>query len=331
MASANQYGLILPHFGEHASADLIVAAARQAEEYGFDSVWVRDHLVYPPHAMESQDRTFYEPLAALAAVSAVTERVIVGTAALIPHRHPIYLAQQLATLSRLVGPDRLVLGFGIGNFPHEFEVVGLGEAARPELQREQVEIMRRIWTGETIDHHGTYYDFTSVDVHPTPAGPIPIWYCGNSAAAARRAVEYCEGWLAGRLTLRTIRKRVARLRRLSDEAGREMPTAAVVAITSPAWTREEALAKANLEGLLRESNASRNEERPPSGRFETAEDLEGLLLAGPPDTIVEQVRNLEAEGCRHLMFDLRLRFGEWDQAFGMLAAEVLSELRRGDA
>ena len=93
----------------------------------------------------------------MAAVGAVTERVTVGTAALIPHRHPIYLAQQLATLSQLVGPDRLVIGFGVGNFVHEFEVVGLGEASRPDLQREQVEVMRRIESAETIDHQGTYY------------------------------------------------------------------------------------------------------------------------------------------------------------------------------
>lgn len=330
MASVNRYGIILPHFGEHASGEMILKAARQAEECGFDSVWLRDHLVYPPHGMESQNRTFYEPLAVMSAVSAVTKRVLVGTAALIPHRHPIYLAQQMATLSQMLGPGRLVLGFGIGNFPHEFEVVGLGNVPRPEMQREQVDAMRLIWSGDVVDYHGEYYDFTSVDVHPTPAGEIPVWYCGNSPAAARRAAEYCEGWIAGRLTLRTVAKRVARMRRLTAENGRPMPTASVVSITSPARTREAALAKANVPGLLHECNVSKNEVRPESGSFETADDLKGLLLAGPPERIVQDVRAMQADGVEHLAFDLRQRFGEWDEAFGMLATEILPELRRGD-
>jgi alkanesulfonate monooxygenase SsuD/methylene tetrahydromethanopterin reductase-like flavin-dependent oxidoreductase (luciferase family) len=224
-----------------------------------------------------------------------------------------------------------VIGFGIGNERHEFEVVGLGDAVRPDLHREHVEVVRRIWSGETIDHHGPYYDFTSVSVLPTPAGAVPFWYCGNSAAAARRAAEYCDGWLAGRVTLPTIRARVGRLQRLASEAGRGPLPAAVVAITSPARTREEALSKANVPGLLRQTNASATEVRPPSGQFKTVDDLAGLLLAGPPDAIVEQVRAIQAAGCDQVIFDLRMRFGEWDDALGILATEVLPQLRRGDA
>lgn len=329
MTSSRRYGVLLPHFGEHASARTILAEARRAEAFGFDSVWVRDHIIYHPHHYESQDPTFYEPLVTLGAIAAATERVVVGTAALIPHRHPVYLAQQLAALSQFVGPDRLIAGFGTGGYRHELEVVGLGEAAGGELHREQVDIMRRIWSGASIDHHGKYYDFAEVEIHPSPAGPIPIYYCGGSAVAARRAVEYCDGWLPGHLTLATYDRRMGRIRQLAEEAGRPPPVAGAIPMTSPARTRQEAVAKLDLEALLRAANASKILERPPSGRFESADDLEGALLVGPPEAIVEQVRRLQALGCEHLVFDLRYRFAEWEACLRTLAEEVLPELRRG--
>ena len=78
-----KFGLLLPHFGHYADKDRILDGARRAEELGFDSVWVRDHLLFEPHGeFESADRDFYEPLTALTAVGAVTERITLGTATL---------------------------------------------------------------------------------------------------------------------------------------------------------------------------------------------------------------------------------------------------------
>ncbi len=74
------YGVLVPHFGEHATANRIVAGSRRAEELGFDAVWVRDHLLWKPHGMEGTDRTFIEPLASLNSIGAVTERIYLGTA-----------------------------------------------------------------------------------------------------------------------------------------------------------------------------------------------------------------------------------------------------------
>ena len=60
-----RYGLLLPHFGEQASRERLITGARAAERYGFDSVWVRDHLVFHPHGMEGQDRTHVDPMVTL--------------------------------------------------------------------------------------------------------------------------------------------------------------------------------------------------------------------------------------------------------------------------
>ena len=94
-----KYGLLLPHFGEEADRDKLLDGARRAEELGFDSVWVRDHLIFEPHGeMEKPDRTFYEPLTTLTAIGAVTRRLQLGTGSLIPYRHPLQLALQVGTM-----------------------------------------------------------------------------------------------------------------------------------------------------------------------------------------------------------------------------------------
>lgn len=321
-----RYGLLLPHFGEHATLENIVEGSKLAERLGFDSVWARDHLIFHPHGMEGQDRTHLDPLSVLATVAAVTKKLILGTGSLIPYRHPIQLAGQVASLSHLFG-DRFILGFGLGTFQHEFDALGLGDAPRAEILEEQVAIMRRLWTGDTVDHHGKHYQFTDVDIHPSPSAPIPIWYCGNALAAVRRTVEYCEGFMPGRITLPTFALRYKRLVRLAGEAGKPVPNAAAIPITSPGRTREEALAKVNVAGLCEESNGRKDWVLPASGRFETVDDLDGSFIYGPADQIAESIRRYHAAGLDHLVFDLRFRFDEWMECVQMLGEEVLPLVR----
>ena len=80
----HRYGLLLPHFGEHASRRNLLEMAGAAERYEFDSVWVRDHLVFHPHGMEGQDRTHVDPMVTLGLIAGATEKLILGTGSLIP-------------------------------------------------------------------------------------------------------------------------------------------------------------------------------------------------------------------------------------------------------
>ena len=329
--ATRRYGLLLPHFGEHASREQLLEGARLAERLGFDSVWVRDHLVFHPHGMEGQDRTHVDPMVTLGLIAGATERLILGTGSLIPYRHPIQAALALSSLEFVAGPGRVIAGFGIGTFDHEFVAAGLGGIDRRQLIEEQVRIIRLLWTGETVSFKGRFYEFTDVDIHPIPAHPgsIPIWYCGNSLASVRRAVEYCEGWMPGRITIKTFRKRMARLRRLAAEAGKPVPTAAAIPITSPGRTREEALSKVNWQEMMEQ--ARRQWELPDSGKWETPEDLEGALIFGPPEAIVRETRKYHAAGLSHIVYDLRFRFDEWLECVQLLGEEVLPVLRRLDA
>ncbi len=327
-----RYGLLLPHFGAHASRETLLEFAQAAERYGFDSVWVRDHIVFHPHGMEGQDRTHIDPMITLSLVAGSTNRLILGTGSLIPHRHPIHTALLLSSLEAVAGPGRVIAGFGIGTFDHEFNAIGLVGIPRQELLEEQVAIMRKLWSGREESYEGKYYTFNDVDIHPSPSAPgsIPIWYCGNSPASARRAVEYCDGWMPGRINMPTFRKRISRLRRLAGEAGRAVPTTGAIPITSPARTREEARAKVNWQGML--TGAVKGDwELPASGAWETAEDLEGALIFGTPEDIVAETRKFQEAGLDHLVYDLRFRFDDWEDCVGILGEDVLPELRRGDA
>jgi alkanesulfonate monooxygenase SsuD/methylene tetrahydromethanopterin reductase-like flavin-dependent oxidoreductase (luciferase family) len=322
-----RFGLLLPHFGEHADPEKIINSARRAESLGFDSVWVRDHLLFEPHGeFEKPDATFYEALTVLTAVGAVTDRLRLGTGALIPFRHPLHTAQIAATMTRFFGP-RLVLGLGSGNFDHEFEAVGLGGVPRPELVEDNVRIMRRVWTEREVAWGTPPFRFANVTMEPRPVGgPIPLWYCGNTPRSARIAARLCDGWLPGRISLGTLRSRVATLDEVAAAEGRSRPVVGAIPTASVARTTEAALSGVNVPGLLEWANRSRFWVKPKSGRFETVEDLRGVLVYGSPDDVVEQCVELREAGVDHLVFDFRLTFPLWEEQMQLLGEEVLPKL-----
>jgi alkanesulfonate monooxygenase SsuD/methylene tetrahydromethanopterin reductase-like flavin-dependent oxidoreductase (luciferase family) len=330
---AMKYGLLLPHFGKSADRDLLLEGSRRAESYGFDSVWVRDHLIFEPHGeMEDPNRSFFDALITLTAVGAATDRITLGTGSLIPFRHPLEVALSIATMTHVVGP-RVICGYGAGNFDHEFEAVGIDPAIkRWDLVEGTARILKKVWTENDVAYEDGFYKFEDVTIEPKPVGgPPPFWYCGNTPASARRAVEYCEGWMPGRISLATFRKRVETMRDLSSEKARSMPTPAVIPPTSVEPTREEALRDVNVEGLLAWANKAKYWVKPPSGRFETWEDLEGTLIAGSPEDVVEECRKFEAAGCEHLVFDFRFKFDRFFEQIDLLGKEVLPRLRKSAA
>jgi alkanesulfonate monooxygenase SsuD/methylene tetrahydromethanopterin reductase-like flavin-dependent oxidoreductase (luciferase family) len=323
-----KFGLLLPHFGEQASSDKLLRGAQRAEDLGFDSVWVRDHLVFEPHGeMEKPNRTFYDALTTLTAIGAATARIELGTGSLIPVRHPLLTALMAGTITQLVGP-RLILGFGAGTFDHEFEAIQWGDRDRVEMVRSNAEILRRVFTENNVTYRDENFSFTDVTIEPKPAGGrIPFWYCGATPRSARLAVEFCDGWMPGRISLRTMAKRIETMRELAAESQRPMPTVAVIPPTSIEATREEALEYVNIPGLLAWANKARFAVKPESGRFETVEDLEGQLIVGNPEQAVAEIRKFADLGVEHLVFDFRFKFDRWFDQIELLGSEVLPKLR----
>ena len=246
------YGVLLPHFGPYATRERLIEGSRRVEQLGFDAVWVRDHIVFHPHAYEDPDLTHVDPFVVLSTLAAVTESIVLGTATLIPHRHPIHTALLLGSLEYVAGRGRVLAGWGIGASDAEFAALGMGGWDRRKMLPEQIEVMRRLWTGGKVSFEGEFYKFRDVAIKPVPGrrDGIPIWYGGGSKAAARRAVEYCDGWIPGRMPRRDVRERVERMERLSAEAGRPRPVAAVIPYVSPGRTVEGAAKFFNLEELI---------------------------------------------------------------------------------
>ncbi|GAA2085976.1 hypothetical protein GCM10009840_24180 [Pseudolysinimonas kribbensis] len=323
-----KFGLLLPHFGEHASKDNLLRGSQRAEELGFDSVWVRDHLVFEPHGeMEAPNREFYDALTTLTAIGAVTEKIELGTGSLIPFRHPLLTALMAGTMTQLVG-NRLILGFGAGTFDHEFEAIEWGGRDRVELVRSNAEILKRVFTENNVSYSDDQFTFNDISIEPKPVGGrIPFWYCGATPRSARLAVEFCDGWMPGRISLATMAKRIDTIKELSAEQGKTMPTIAVIPPTSIEATREEALRDVNIPGLLAWANKAKFTVKPPSGSFETVEDLEGQLIAGSPEEAVQEVKKFEALGVEHLVFDFRFKFDRWFEQIELLGTEVLPHLR----
>jgi probable F420-dependent oxidoreductase len=325
-----QYGILLPHFGRYATSERIRAAGPMVEGFGFDSAWVRDHVIQQPHGHEDPDLTYLDAFVTLSTVAATTERLKLASAVIIPHRHPILAAMMFASLDFVSGGGRIIAGCGIGNWDKEFEAIGIGQWDRRELLEEYVGIMKQLWAGGPLSHESEHYRFEDVEISPVPAvdAPIPVWYGGNSAAAVRRAVEYCEGWVASRIPLSSFTQRIKRLRRLSSEAGKRTPDVGVIPYIIPARTVEAGLRRLNAEALL--ADLQRHEPPPPSGAFSSVEDIGGAAIVGPAEVIVERVRQFQQEGTQHFVFDLRPCLEDWEDRLAYLGEEVLPLLRAGD-
>jgi alkanesulfonate monooxygenase SsuD/methylene tetrahydromethanopterin reductase-like flavin-dependent oxidoreductase (luciferase family) len=320
-----RFGLLVPHFGVEADQDLLIEGAQLAERLGYDSLWVRDHLVFHPHGMEGTDRTFIEPFVTLTYLAAKTERIGIGAATIIPFRHPILMAYSVASMSWMTRRP-FDLGIGAGNFQHEFDVIGQGDINRPEMMKEQTLIARELWTGKSVAWNSDLYQFKDTDLKPQPLYPVPVWWGGATPASARLAVDFCDGWLPGRITFPTYEVRVQKIRELTAEQGKKMIWTGAVPVMSIDDSYEKAINRLPVQGLIDNGNHQKFWIKPEGGKFTRIEELDGSLLAGSPDDIVRGIQRYQEIGADLLIFDFRLRFADYLEQIEILAREVLPKV-----
>ncbi|QTD99163.1 Alkanesulfonate monooxygenase [Streptomyces cyanogenus] len=201
-------------------ADL-VAVARAADRAGFAYVACCDHVGIPRRLAPAMGTVWYDPVATLAHVAAVTERVrLLSHVAVVGLRHPLLTAKQYATLDHLSG-GRLVLGVGAGHVREEFEVLGVDFERRGAVLDEVMDALRAALGPEEFpEHHGKHYDFAGLGQRPRPGRPhVPLWVGGSSPAAVRRAALKGDGWLPQGDPRERLPGQIARIRRLREEAG----------------------------------------------------------------------------------------------------------------
>ena len=317
--SLPRFGLVLPHFGADPTASEMLEVAQLAEKSGFHSLWVRDRLAAgAPHGLllEAGGTTFFEPLLSLAAVAAVTDRITLGTAVLLPNRHPLSLVQQIGTLWQMA-EGRLAIGLGLGVGSKNFEPLGLDYGARVDLFEKTVEALR----GVTSDSH-------AVNIDPAPGDGLMLYYGGVSRAAVRRAFEHTDGWIAGRLPRDTFLARMELAGRYRAKTGRQLDVASMpITLVDSGDGRHLSAARQVVGTLARSAEGAKDWLKPPSGQFETVEDLAGLLITGSPEECLRQTASMIESGVTHLIFDLRLVFGDYRRQITLLAEEVLPAFR----
>ena len=205
----------------HPAAWKDVAVA--ADELGFESVWLPEHLVfatdlslarYPGGADPGirPETPLFDAPAYLCWLAAHTSRVLLGTAVqLLALRHPFVSARAFATLD-VVSGGRAVCGVGAGWYRGEWDAAGIPFETRGARLDEAIAVVRRLWTEPVVSHTGRFYSFPEVAFEPKPVQRrLPVLAGGESAAALRRAARLCDGWISMPHTLDSIRPQLDRL------------------------------------------------------------------------------------------------------------------------
>jgi probable F420-dependent oxidoreductase len=206
-------GIHLPHIGRKAGPEAIRRAAIQAEELGFGDAWSSEHIIIPKGAPYPPSAIFYDPVLTLTWAAAYTKRIGLGTSVLVlPMRHPLPLAKELATLQNL-SEGRLILGAGVGWLEAEFAALGVPFGERGRRMDEGIAMMLAVWGEDPVSFTARHIPavIDNMRMLPQPVKPIPIWIGGSSEAALARALRL-DGWHGSRLSPEAAAPIVRRLR-----------------------------------------------------------------------------------------------------------------------
>jgi probable F420-dependent oxidoreductase len=195
-------GVVFPQTEIGADAGAVRAYAEHVEGLGFAHLLAYDHVVgADPNVHAGWDgpydlhNTFHEPLVTFGYLAGVTTSLELVTGILIlPQRQTVLVAKQAAEVDLLSG-GRLRLGVGLGWNAVEYEALGEDFSNRGKRSEEQVDLMRKLWTEQTVTYDGTYHRVTGAGLAPLPIQrPIPVWFGASSPRACRRAGRLGDGW-----------------------------------------------------------------------------------------------------------------------------------------
>jgi alkanesulfonate monooxygenase SsuD/methylene tetrahydromethanopterin reductase-like flavin-dependent oxidoreductase (luciferase family) len=186
----------------------ILEAAKVAEDAGFHGVFVPEHHMMPDGYLPS-------PLVACAALAARTSRVEIGTTIfLLPFYHPIQVAEAAAMVD-IISNGRMRLGCGLGNFDPEFELFGMNKKTQVSRFEESIDLVRRAWAGEDIDHEGKHFKVKG-KISPLPVA-AELWLGAMSEPGVRRAARFGAPWATDPLHNLDVMRHWAGLYRAAGE------------------------------------------------------------------------------------------------------------------
>jgi len=235
MASGVKIGLMFANtgpFGEREGASVL---AKASEEFGVESLWTVEHVVVPvgyessyPYAKGGkmpgpEDSSIPDPLAWLSFMAAITETVKLATGILLlPQRHPLYVAKEVATIDRLSN-GRLLLGIGIGWMQEEFNALGIPFDERVGRTEESVEALSSLWSPGASDFRGKFYNWDTCHSSPKPVQPggVPVVVGGHVKGAARRAGRLGDGFFPAKGSIDQMKEMLDEMRGEAKRVGRD--------------------------------------------------------------------------------------------------------------
>lgn len=182
-------GVSIRNMGEQSTAAMMRACALGAEERGFESIWITDHIAIPPDDAEGSGGRYVDPLITLSWLAGQTQTINLGVGVLIlPYRPALPTAKQVAALQEL-SEGRLLLGVGIGWMDPEFRALGLSRHDRGRTSDQTLAFIRDCFANEVVEANGQPFLFK-----PRPPQP-PLLVGGAAPHALERAARYGDGWL----------------------------------------------------------------------------------------------------------------------------------------
>lgn len=231
------------------------ALATGAEALGYDGVWVSELLQAQGGAAAGggvdvsrgagAEVNYFDPIATLGYVAAVTERVRLTTATIVlPHHHPVVLSRQVATLDAYTG-GRVTLGVGLGGSAASFRALrgDLGKVHRGAMMDEYLEALRLQWERPRASYAGRYVQLDDAEAYPKPTQrPLPVYVAGGGDGALRRIARFGQGWIDSHTLADDIPAIVAAIEHHRVELGSEpeRPAVARQFYMALAGTREAA-------------------------------------------------------------------------------------------
>jgi probable F420-dependent oxidoreductase len=301
-------GIRLPAYASGAvqmpgGASDILNYAERVEEAGFDSIWVIDHPLVAPALYAT---SWFDPIDLLAAVSARTSTVRLGTAILVvPLWNPVLLAKRIATLDYLAG-GRFILGVGPGWFEPEFQAVDVPKRERGSRTDESLQLMEHLWTEESVTFSGRHFQVEDVTIEPRLPRRPPVWVAGGSLTRAAGTgdapritpsvlsrIVHHEGWIArsGGSDMEDVTRDWNEITDASAREGRDAPVFAHAQFV-------HIVDSTDRDAVLDEQLAAF---RKVMGPTRAVEDLRASYLFGTIDEILDRIARLRDVGLEYLI------------------------------
>lgn len=303
-----RFGLALPNCREglyyppdFISESGIIELGHLAEQLGYDSLWVNDHITPPEYAkaLYHGSPNFYDPIVTLATVAQHTEKILLGYGvAVLPIRDPVILAKQVMTLDSF-SDGRVMLGVGLGSYKEEYQALGRDIHNRLTLFNEGIESLRILLDNEIATYQGSLIRFKGLELKPRGKQKcIPLYIAGNSRASLRKIAKWANGWMPAALSPAQLLEFRSVLKRICEEIKKDPSDIDIAPQLCVCMDRSSDRARAKFlkSGIYRHLQSLSDSTMRSFGTSQ----LEERDLIGTPSEIIERISKYQEIGITHL-------------------------------